>query len=246
MKNENNAKIFLSVIMVATLVITIIGATFAFFSAQGGSANNAVRANATTLANLGFTSSNSKIATNLVPVAAENQYFSRYPGTAASGDHSCLDDYGNEICSVYEFTVTNSASVAQTIYASFIPSENTFDNLYFAAFNTTAASADYTVATASSGAGSTFTLTAQTTSNNSTLGHQATKLTKNSVTAINMPGLSTTLNAGQSITYTILVWLQETGESQNIEQGGSFKAGVNVTTGNNSTGVTGVLGGNTP
>ena len=60
-----------------------------------------------------------------------------------------------------------------------------------------------------------------------------------------MPGLSKSLGVGESVTYTILVWLQETGVTQNTEQGGIFKAGVNVTTGGNSTGVTGMLGENT-
>ena len=240
---DNNKKIIIAIIAVATIIVAIIGATFAFFSASGGSANNAITANATTLSNLGFTSSHSKIATNLVPVSSESPYFSRYPGIAASGEHSCLDDLGNQICSIYEFTVTNTASVAQTIYVSFVPSENTFDNMYFAAFNTSVASANYVVATGSSGSGSNFVLTPQTTSGNSTLGHQATKLTKNSTAPIDMPGLSTSLGVGESITYTILVWLQETGVTQNTEQGGSFKAGVNVTTGGNSTGVTGVMGG---
>jgi len=240
MKNDKNKKIFLSILVVAILIVAIVGATFAFFSASGGSANNAITANATTLANLGFTSSNSKIAMNLVPVASESEYFSRYPGTGTSG---CIDDVGNEICSVYEFTVTNTASVAQTIYVSFVPSQNTFDNMYFAAFNRAAASADYTVATGSSGSGNSFTLIPQTTTGNSTLGHTATKLTKNSQAEIAMPGLTTTLSAGESVTYTILVWLQDIGIAQNQEQGGIFKAGVNVTTGGNSTDVTGVMGG---
>ncbi len=239
---DNNKKIFLGIVAIATLIIAIIGATFAFFSASGGSANNAVTANATTLTNLGFTSSHSKIASNLVPVSSESEYFSRYPGIAASGAHSCLDDVGNQICSIYEFTVTNTASVAQTIYVSFVPSENTFDNMYFAAFNTSIASANYVVATGSTGTGSNFSLNPQTTASNQTLGHPATKLTQNSTSPISMPGLSTSLGGGESVTYTILIWLQETGVTQNTEQGGTFKAGVNVTTGGNSTGVTGILG----
>ena len=238
---ENNYKMFISVLVVATVIITMVGATFAFFSTTGGSANNAVKANATTLASLGFTSSHSKMAANLVPVAAQNQYFARYPGDAASGEHSCLDDVGNQICSVYEFTVTNTASVAQTIYVNFIPTENTLDNMYFAAFKTTIASANYDVATGSTGSGSTFALTPQTTASNATLGHQATKLTKNSSTPIPLTGLSDNLGVGESRTYTILLWLQETGVVQNTEQGGRFKAAVRITTGSDTTGVTGIL-----
>ena len=240
---KDNKKIILSILIITALIIAIIGSTFAFFSSNGGSSNNAVGANSAVLADLGFTSLHSKIAYNLIPVASQNEYFSRYPGISPSGDHSCLDDLGNEICSIYEFTITNTDSVAQTIYVSFVPSENTFDNMYFAAFNTSIASANYEVATGSSGSGNNFSLIAQTTSGNATLGHTATKLTKNSTSPIDMPGLSTNLSAGASITYTVLVWLQETKNEQNNEQGGRFKAGITVTTGSNSTGVTGVMGG---
>ena len=240
MENKNGRGIFLGVVSVATLVVAIIGATFAFFSASGGSANDAITANATTLAGLGFSSSNSKLSTNLIPVAAENANFARYPGIAASGEHSCLDDVGNQICSIYEFTITNTASVAQQIYVSFDPVTNDFDNMYFAAFNTTIASANFNVATGSTGSGSTFALTPQTSAGNATIGHQATKL-DNGASTNAMPALSTNLTAGGTVTYTILVWLQETKDDQNTEQGGTFAAGVHVTTGSDSTGVTGVL-----
>ena len=238
---KNDKKIYLVIVTIITLLIIIIGGTFAFFTSSGGSENGAVTANSTVLDDLGFTSSNSKIAANLIPVASQNSYFYRYPGISASGEHSCLDDVGNEICSIYEFTITNTASISQTIYVSLVPSENTFENLYFAAFNTTIASADYTVATGSSGSGETFSLIPQTASANATLGHEATKLTKNSIDPIEMPGLSTSLNAGESITYTVLIWLQETISGQNTEQGGIFKAGINVATGGNGTGVTGIM-----
>ena len=241
MENKNGRGIFLGVVSVATLVVAIIGATFAFFSASGGSANNAVTAGATTLTGaIELTSANNKLATNLIPVAAEDQFFPRYPGVAASGEHSCLDDKNNEICSVYEFTITNTASIAQTIYVSFDPVTNSFANLYFAAFNTTIANANFQVATGGTGTGASFVLTPQTSTGNATIGHQATKLTTGATTNA-MPGLTTTLNAGASVTYTILVWLQETGDDQNTEQGGSFAAGVNVTTGSGSGGVTGVM-----
>ena len=191
MEKKNN-KAIIGIVVIASVILIMVGATFAYFSTTGGSANDAVAANAAVLANLGFTSQNSKIATDLIPVAAQSEFFSMYPGTGASG---CVDDVGNEICSVYEFTVTNTASVTQTIYVSFVPSENTFDNMYFAAFNTTAASADYTVATGSSGSGSNFALIPQTTSGNATLGHPATKLTNGSNDPIELTGLSANLSS---------------------------------------------------
>ena len=190
-------------LVLAIMMIALGGATFAYFSASGGSSNDAITANATLLPDIDVTSSHSKISYDLIPVHSESPYFYRYPGTASSGEHSCLDDLGNEICTVYEFTIINSAPVAQTIYVNFEPTENTFDNLYFAAFNTTAASADYTVATGSSGTGNNFTLTAQTAASNSTLGHPATKLTKNSTTPIAFIYLTHTTHLSKN-TFSIL------------------------------------------
>ena len=46
MENKKGSGIFLGVVSVATLIVAIIGATFAFFSTQTGSVNNAVNVGA--------------------------------------------------------------------------------------------------------------------------------------------------------------------------------------------------------
>jgi len=260
MENKNGRGIFLGVVSVATLVVAIIGATFAFFSASGGSANNAIRATATQLEDLTFTpNGNSKLATNLIPVAAENTNFKNYPSLEANG---CIDDRGNEICSLYEFTVSNPADVAQTIYLTLVPASNTFTNLYFAAFKgsvsdittSSASGADkFAVLSAFEAATSANvygTPTATTLAANTNLCHAATRLTSASV---DLTACSTTLTAADTnsttdeATYTVLVWLQETGVSQNTtdmtidDVAATFAAGINVNTGSGTTGVTGVL-----
>jgi len=228
---KDKKKLTLTIVLVAVLVLVVVGATFAFFSASGSSANNAIRGTATQLSGtLTLTEGTKKIATKLIPVHAENENFSRYPQRSG---HVCEDDLGNEICSIYEFTITNTANITQTVYVSLVPSQNTFSNLYFAAFKTNAASANYTVATDYTNNA----LVPELTANNNTLGHQATKLSSGSVT---MTGLTTALEPSGSVTYTILVWLQDTGNNQNTEQSGQFAAGINVTTGTGE-GVTGIL-----
>ena len=237
---------FLVVIAIATLVIAIVGATFAFFSAQGGSANNAISAGSTNLSDLVFTAnSNNKLATKLIPVPAQDANFKYYPSLETN---SCIDDVGNEICTLYEFTVENSSNVTQTIYINFKPKINSFENLYFAVFkgaiediNDFTVLSSYTNATGNSTQG---TAIATTISENPNLCHTATLLTS-STNAIDLPNCSTTLMAngktGYKATYTILIWLQETGAPQNaIDMNKSFAAGININTGTGS-GVTGVL-----
>ena len=246
MENKSGSGIFLGVVSVATLVVAIIGATFAFFSASGGSANNAVTAGSTNLSDLTFTAnSNSKLATALIPVAAQDTNFKYYPSLESNG---CLDDEGNEICSLYEFTVENPSNVTQTIYLNFKPASNSFENLYFAVFKGAVANIDdfsvlsaYTDATGNATSG---TATATTTSANTNLCHTATLLTS-STDAIDLDGCSETLSpngeTGDDATYTVLIWLQETGVSQNlVDMNDSFAGGINVNTGSGS-GVTGVI-----
>ena len=86
---ENKSKgIFLGVVGVATLIVAIIGATFAYFVASTGG---------NTVYNL---------------------------------------------CSIYQFTVSNTASIAQTIYASLTANTNTFTNLKYCIFEGEAGTSD--------------------------------------------------------------------------------------------------------
>ena len=67
---ENNRKgtgIFYGVIGVATLIITIIGATFAYFSATTNSAEGAITAQGAELT-LGYTDLDTGLKSNLIPI----------------------------------------------------------------------------------------------------------------------------------------------------------------------------------
>jgi len=141
MDNNNGRGIFYGVIGVATLVVAMIGATFAYFSASISTAENALGA---TAANITLELSNqvtTGIKSNLIPVDetndgfADNTYVGILPGdtdTPADGVNNpkaknCIDDDGNEFCSVYTFTIKNpSTTTAQRVYAEMDVITNTF------------------------------------------------------------------------------------------------------------------------
>lgn len=130
--NNNGRGIFYGVIGVATLVVTMIGATFAYFSATANSAPNAISANSTIL-NLTFSQNTTGLKYQLIPVVETTDNFATggYVGNKNSTtvhDSNCIDDDGNEFCSVYELTITNpSETTAQKVYATFKVAQNTFN-----------------------------------------------------------------------------------------------------------------------
>ena len=254
MENKNGKGIFLGVVSVATLVVAIIGATFAFFSASTNSAENGVSFGSTSVENTLVLTDSSNLKSTLVPVASEDANFKNY---VKLDTQYCVDDEGNGICSVYQFKVQNNSTVAQSINITLNPAVNGFDNLYYAVFNDADANiTDHTVATAftkDGTAGGHGTLAAQTTASNTDLIVTATRLSGTS--AVNFSNaLNTTLAANDSatggddeVTYTIVFWVQETQYDQNTSDGGkTFAATLNVTTANGTGGVTGVIATGSP
>lgn len=189
-EKKNNRGVFYAIMGVATLVITLIGATFAYFVATTNSAVNAISTGSTNVA-LSFDDNtivntlkettttpggnalhvvqngdNSQLTTGikdaLIPVdtlctsadvSDETNTACTATGTSAAfalkgysdttggnykyagaGQYDCRDANGNNICSVYSFTVTNPANVSQTIYPSFKVKTNGFSNLKYAVF----------------------------------------------------------------------------------------------------------------
>lgn len=111
---ENNKRgIFYGVIGVATLVVAIIGATFAYFTASADVANNITGNMATINFGLGVekvTTAGDEsglipMSNNMVQQAVSN----------ASGKGVCIDDAGNAVCQIYKVTVTNDSTAAMFV-----------------------------------------------------------------------------------------------------------------------------------
>ena len=112
-EQKNNGRgIFYGVIGIATLVVAIVGATFAYFTATA--ANNVITGNmATVKLSLSVTKKTTledsigliPMSNGMVEAAVSN----------ASTKGVCTDDNGNAVCQIYEITLTNSSSAGQFV-----------------------------------------------------------------------------------------------------------------------------------
>lgn len=110
-EQKNNGRgIFYGVIGVATLVVAIIGATFAYFTATAG--NNVITGN---MASINLNLDVSKVTTvdetkgGMIPMS------NNMVEAAVEGDTVCVDDNGNAVCQIYKITITNDSSAGQFV-----------------------------------------------------------------------------------------------------------------------------------
>ena len=150
MDNNKSRGIFLGVLSVATLIVSIIGATFAYFVASASGSAGAAQAGAANVANTLTLSEVVDYRENMIPVTDEimKTSYKRTETATGTGDGRC-EGYsaagGNTVynlCSIYQFTVSNSASIDQKIYASLTANTNTFTNLKYCIFEGEAGTSD--------------------------------------------------------------------------------------------------------
>lgn len=113
-ENRKGTGVFYAVVGVATLVVAIIGATFAYFSASATSEKEVTGTTASG-ANLSLVVtrvSDEATAKNMVPMLDADLQ----KGVTGTGNKSCVDANGNTVCQVYKITVTNgSADIAVNV-----------------------------------------------------------------------------------------------------------------------------------
>ncbi len=204
MENKGQG-IFYGVIGVATLVVAIIGATFAFFSASA--TNGADVINGTTGQGGQLTLQVSKVQpANMGKLIPMNNHVGDTAGkdttyqTATAMANNCIDSNGNTVCAIYSITVTNTnADSAITVDGKMtLTSEATHMSWKLLTDATTDSGANQAVYTA----GTEWTI--------------ATSL-----------GLGTTAHAARTETYYVLVWLEETGaEQDNPDANKTFSGSV--------------------
>ena len=125
MENRKGNGIFLGVVSVATLIVAIIGATFAYFSANTQSAENAVEVGAYEY-NLSLSMSQiypeNVSAKGLIPLLPDNII----QGAEAPNNinllyalnvakKNCVDDNGMQVCALYQVLITNQATNPVTL-----------------------------------------------------------------------------------------------------------------------------------
>lgn len=182
---ENNKIIYLMIVVILTLVVAIIGTTYAYFSANATDTNNiygssAYDANTLSVEVTQVSSGNG----NLIPQldsAIQNAV------TGATGKGSCIDANDNTICKVYSIKITNNANVALNVTGKLTLTANDMTNLKWS--KGTSATSGFSC------------------SSNSCYGISTTSLADASLT-------SSADTTGNSKTYYVVIWISETNSSQ--------------------------------
>ena len=231
--NDNTYKLFYFIIGIATMLTTITGVTFSYFSSSVSSANDAASSGSGDVG-LSISTVLTGVKNNLIPVDATDSHFNSYPG---DDQNDCQDLNNNNICSVYTFTISNAAeALNQNISVTLTPTVNTFQNLHFAIFKGTASNVAATqnmfdvdgVATST-----VINADKHIIGNNGDLVLSDTAFTLNSHTAISLPALEQALYGGDSVTYTIILWIQNVNSNQvDSDAAKEFSAILNVNNAN--------------
>ena len=211
MDNNKSRGIFLGVLSVATLIVSIIGATFAYFVASANGNENAAQAGAANVAGtLTLTETLMKTSYKRTE-AATGTGTGRCEGYSAAGGNTVYN-----LCSIYQFTVSNSASIAQTIYASLTANTNTFANLKYCIFEGEAGTTD--------------------TEKVACRNMPAEKSTDKNIFSELIPATTGTH------TYTLVMYINETTEDQTpTDSGKTFAGTISITSGDGSNYMTGAL-----
>lgn len=199
MDETRGRDIFLGVIGVLTLIVAIVGATFAYFSTQVNSANESVNITsyqfATSLAFKEVYPTGTPKA--LIPLDSKTKNGEiTYLDKALS--EGCVDAKGYQVCAVYEAALTNTAD-AVVLTPTFDVTTNEF-------VNETNSNVYALLATAN---GSEATPTAFTYDRENATNVIAAK------NALTYNGQSTiTVSKGQTVKYYLILWLENLNESQ--------------------------------
>lgn len=142
LKNQQKGReLFYGVIAIAVFIVMAVGATFAYFTATTRSTNTAVTTRSSSLQLQYISYSSAWIKNDLIPVdTAIAEYSVEFQNdTTAKMDETntkyltnntlCVDDYGNSVCSVYEFQVKNTANSPLTVDINLLSTINEFANL---------------------------------------------------------------------------------------------------------------------
>lgn len=232
MENNNGRGIFYGVMGVATLVVAIVGATFAYFAASTSGTANAVAANSVTVAGtLALEENTDGIRNRLIPTAnAEMLKAVALKGTNQCTGVSAADGKSKyDLCSTYVYTLTNNADVAQTVYMNFTTVDNGFENLYYCVYEATGDKATgYTVNTSSP----VQTCGAVPAKANAVEG-------KSGTVQIGTTGVP--IDSKVSKSYAVVLYINETSNEQPNDEGKKFVGTVSATTSSKDSQVTGVV-----
>ena len=235
MDRENGKGILFGILGIMTLIIAILGASLAYFTATARSNEDAVQVQSATVT-ITYVQGQILSASNLIPAT---QTVVNY-AYARSGNNQCLDANDNQVCAVFRFQASNTSAFDQEIQGyittttdvSLNPNNQEFENLKYIVYDVT------DTATQINSNPITFAQSGSTTN----LFDDGTN--DNTVT----------VEAGTLKTYEVLIWLDEiatasqltdqddTAGNQDFEQGLTYTGMVTLSVVGANSKVTGVAG----
>ena len=241
MEREDKRGVFFGVIGVLTLIVAIIGASFAYFSINASSKQDAVNVSAASV-KIVYTEGDQIAIENLIPSTREiamNTFTRGLAGTTHEVEGSqvpyttCKDDNNYTTCGYYEFSLTNNSENAVKVKAYATPTQLTegqigFSNLKFALYDRTGIDEK---------------------SNNGTQVYEGTVPYNADAKTYYESGFSlldseinstVELAGGRTKNQRLFGWLNEAGEDNEVEQGAIFKGTIHVDLPGSNGNITGV------
>ncbi len=130
-EQKRGGGLFLGVVAVATLIVAIIGATFAYFTATAGSNNASVNLTAYEFsASVEVEPVYPTIDGSLVPinptatVAGTEPAITNLAYALNNATNKCIDSRGFQVCALYQVTITNEGAEALTFAGSVLTTVN--------------------------------------------------------------------------------------------------------------------------
>ena len=210
MNKEEKRGIFLGILGIVILLLAIVGASYAWFTARDRSKDDVIKVKAAEI-QIVYVDGREMNVTGLIP-GKENIVFETVRRALAGESNKngekytlCTDDTGHTVCGVYNFELTNNGSDSIGVMASIEPStlkegEVKFTHLKYAIYDTT------------------------------TDDIKGAKLSTGNVTYNTFDILSSNYSVPGNSTkkFRVIVWLDEVGEDNNIDQGATFKGRVTI------------------
>ena len=208
MEKEDKRGIFFGVIGVLTLIVAIIGASFAYFSINAQSDEDALTVQAATV-QIVYNDGEAVAIKDIIPATEEIalRAYTRAQGDGSDSYTPCIDDNNRTVCGVYEFTLTNIGTNAVNVTAKVTPTaldeeggEKGFTNLKFIMYDIT---------------------------ENAESGSEIHRGTI-SYDEFNLFNSEQSISGEETAKYRLFVWLEEAGAANDPEQGAIFKGTVKI------------------
>ncbi len=263
MSDKEKNKMFIMIVVFAIVILLAAGSTFAYFQTTTNSDEGAITTKSAEF-KMKLTDDITLIKGNIIPSIEDyvdkastrrdekgnflKPYVDEATGETVTAKTACIDDNLREICSIYTFTVTNETELDIPLYFTLEPKYNTFENIYFKIIDPN----NNVVMPATRIIDDRYELD----ESGNYLKDEAGKLIKKPnynelkaspivLTGINNQTLKATTDPENpsEITYSIVMWIMETGIDQTEQDGGKiFASTLKVeASGGDGRGITGTI-----